>query len=104
MESFSLEEEKITKNIKNLSRLEKANKSIKYRIFTDIKNFFEHEEDENYYKPIRVDNFWSNDHVKYQSNGDRNKTLSVEEYFNRIRPCLQDIINIAKNLPHGKFN
>ena len=36
MESFSLEEEKITKNIKNLSRLEKANKSIKYRIFTDI--------------------------------------------------------------------
>ena len=54
MESFSLEEDIITKDIKNLFRLEKANKSIKDRIRTDIKNLFEHEEDENYYKPIRV--------------------------------------------------
>ena len=27
------------------------------------------------------------------TNGDRNKTLSVEEYRNKIRPYLKDIIN-----------
>ena len=28
-----------------------------------------------------------------KSNGDRNKTLSVEEYFDKNRPYLRDIIN-----------
>ena len=43
----------------------------------DIKNLFEHEkEEENYYKPVRVSNFWSNNYIKYESNGDENKTLS----------------------------
>ena len=26
--------------------------------------------------------FWSNNYVEYESNNDRNKTLSVEEYLN----------------------
>ena len=43
----------------------------------DIKNLLEHEE-ESYYKPVRVNNFWSNNYIEYESNGDRNKTLSVE--------------------------
>ena len=35
----------------------------------------------------------------YKSNGDRNKTLSVEEYLNKIRQYLKDIImnNIKKS-------
>ena len=52
-----------------------------------MKNLFEHEE-ENYYKPVRKNNIWSN--------GDGNKTLSVEEYLNKIRPYLKDIINNLK--------
>ena len=56
-----------------------------------------HEEVErNYYKPVRVSNFWSNNNIEYESNSDRNKTLSVEEYLNKIRPCLKDIINNLK--------
>ena len=35
--------------------------------------------------------------MEYESNDDRNKTLSVEEYFNKIRPYLKDIINNLKN-------
>ena len=31
-----------------------------------------------------------------KSNSDRNKTLSVEEYLNKIRPYLKDIINNLK--------
>ena len=44
-----------------------------------MKNRSEHEEEKNYYKPVRVGNFWSNNYIEYESNGDRNKALSVEE-------------------------
>ena len=66
-------------------RREKETKAIKDRILRDIKNFFEHEE-ENYYKPVRVNNFWSNNYIEYENNGDSNKALSVKEYLNEIRP------------------
>ena len=45
MESLSLEEENIIKDIRNLFRQEKETKAIKDRILRDIKNLFEHEEE-----------------------------------------------------------
>ena len=52
------------KHIKNLFRLEKGIKSINPRILRDIKNLFEYEkEGENYYKPVSVSNFWSNNYI-----------------------------------------
>ena len=45
------------KDMRSLFRLEKETKAIKNRILRDIKNLFEHEEEENYYKPVRVSNF-----------------------------------------------
>ena len=39
---------------KNLFRLEKENNAIKDNILRDIKNFFQHEGEENYYKTGRV--------------------------------------------------
>ena len=83
--------------IRNIFRLEKETKAIKDRILRDIKNLSEHEEEENYYKPIRKGNFCSNNYIEYESNGDRNKTLLVEEFLNKIRPPLKDIINNLKN-------
>ena len=50
----------------------------------------------NYDNPVRVRNFWSNNYIKYESNGDRDKTLSIEEYLNKIRQYLNDIINNLK--------
>ena len=44
--------------MRNLLRLEKENKAIKYRILRDIRNLFKHEE-ENYHKSVRTGNFWS---------------------------------------------
>ena len=32
-------------------------------------------EEENYYKPVRVGNFFSNNCIEYESNAHRNKTL-----------------------------
>ena len=57
MESLSLEEKKIIKDIRNLFGLEKKTKAIKYIMPEDIKNDFEHEEEENYCKPVWVSNF-----------------------------------------------
>ena len=83
MESSILEEEKIIKGVRNSFRLKKEiddtaikyirnlfrleNKVIKERILTDIGNVCEHEEEENYYKPVRVSNFWSNNYIEYES-------------------------------------
>ena len=58
-----------------------------------MKNLSEHEKEENYYKLVRVRNFWSNNYIEYESNSHRNKTLSVKEYLNKIRPYLKDKIN-----------
>ena len=33
-----------------------------------------------------VGNFYSDNYIEYESNGNRNKTLSIEEYLNIIRP------------------
>ena len=53
--------------------------AIKGRVVIDITNLFDHEE-EYYYKPVRTDNFWGNNYIKYESNGGRNKTLLTEKY------------------------
>ena len=50
-----------------------------------------------YYKPVRADNFWSNSYIEYERNGDRNKTLSIDEYLNKNRPYLEDINNVNKS-------
>ena len=50
-----------------------------------------------YYKPVRADNFWSNNYIEYERNGDRNKTLSIDEYLNKNRPYLEDINNVNKS-------
>ena len=35
-------------------------------------------------KPVRVGNFCSNSYTKHESNVDRNNTLSLKEYLNKI--------------------
>ena len=42
----------------------------------------------------RLSNLWSNNYIDYESNSDRNKTASVEEYLKKIRPYLNTIINL----------
>ena len=60
--------------------MKKENEEIKDRIITDIKNLFEMEEKEGYYKPVRVGNFYGDTYIDFRSNNDRKKTLSIEEY------------------------
>ena len=109
MKSLSCEEEKLIKDIRNFFRLkkelnytaikyirnifrqEKETKAIKDKILWDTTNLVEQEEEKNYYKPVRVSKFWSNNYIEYKTNSDRNKKLSIEEYLNKIRPYLEDM-------------
>ena len=38
----------------------------------------------NYHKPVRVSNFWSISYIEYESNDDKNKTLSVENILIKL--------------------
>ena len=73
--------------------LEKETKAIKDTILRDTKNLFAYEEEEIYYKLVRVSNFWSNNCIKYRSNGYENKALSNEEYLPKVKPYLKYIKN-----------
>ena len=77
MKKIKKVEENIIKDVRNLFKLKNKNKAIQERIITYIRNLFEHEEEENYYKPVRLGNFWDNNYIEYESNRDTNKTLSV---------------------------
>ena len=63
-------------------------------IIRDIKNLFE--QDEDYYKSLRISNFYSNNDIEYENNGDRNKTLSIKKYLDEIKLYLKDIIKNLK--------
>ena len=95
---------KKTKKNKNKKQSEdKTIRAIEEKVLIDISNLFEQEK-EGYYKPIRVGNFYNNNYIKYKSNGDRNKTLSIEEYINKMRQHLKYIINNLKKSDIWKFN
>ena len=65
---------KIKKETNNAA-IKSTSKTIKYKIIRGIRNLFEHEE-EDYCKPIRVNNFWNNNYIECKSKRDR-KTLSA---------------------------
>ena len=82
-----------TEDIRNIFRIKKYIKGIEAIVLRSIKKLFEYEkEEENYYKPVRVNNFWNNNYIKYESNGDKNNNLSLDEYLNKIKSYLKDII------------
>ena len=46
------------------------------RKLSNLKTQKQSEENDNeYYKPKRLSNFWHNNHIEYESHGDRNKNL-----------------------------
>ena len=63
-------------------------------ILRDLRALYESEED--YYEPIRINSAFNDNHIKCQSNGDKEKTLSIKEYLNMIKPDLSNIINDHK--------
>ena len=64
---------------------------IKDRIIRGIKTLFEQEEEKDYYESKRVSNFWNNNYIEYESNGDKSRNLSLDEYLNKTESYLRNI-------------
>ena len=78
------------KSIRNLFTLKKENKEIRDIIIRDIRSPFEQED--HHYKPMKVGNFWNIIYIEYESNGSRNKNVSLKEDLEKIKPYLKHII------------
>ena len=56
------------------------------------------------YKPVKTANAFNKSYIQYKSIGDKDKSLSIIEYINMIRPCLSDIINDHRTQGEWKFH
>lgn len=50
------------------------------------------ESEELYYKSVSINKVWNNNHIEHESNGDRNKNLSIKDYINEVKPYFKDVI------------
>ena len=88
--------DKIIKTIRNFFKLGKKIKAIKENRIGDIKKLFKQKED--YYKPVKVSNFWENNYIGNESKEDRNENLSLNKYLDKIKPYLKNIIIDFQNI------
>ena len=70
----------------------------KYKKIGSVRTLFE-EFNRDYYKPKVIDRGFTgevNNYIKYMREGDKDEKLSPEEYLNKVRPDLRDMINRHK--------
>ena len=69
----------------------------------DIENLFHNIDDSDYYKSALVKSSFNNNYEEYEIRGDRNKNLSVKQYFYMITPKLVELIDKKKNKNEQKI-
>ena len=70
---------------------------LDYFQIRDIENLLDHINNDDYYKPILVKSLFNNYHEYYEIRGDRDKKLSIKQYFYMIMPHLTKLIDERKN-------
>ena len=103
------EKEKIYNDLVKLVRtLDKKEKykyhdrdDLDYHGIRDIENLFDNVNDNDYYKPILVKSSFKENYKYYESRGDKDKKLSVEQYLDMIKPYLSDLINENKAIENN---
>ena len=86
---------------KGIKEIRKENRD-ENKIIRDLRALCEPEED--CYKPQKIRGAFDDDYIEYESNGDKGKTLSIEEYLNITIPYLGKIINDHKDGWNGNGN
>ena len=74
-----------------------------YRGKEDIEYLFNTINDKDYYEPIKINQAFDDNCIKYESRGDKDDNLYLEDYLNIIRPYLRDIIDNNKALGEWKI-
>ena len=105
-DKLSYEENNILKRIDKYlnnfkSNLEKLQGKYQYNTTYGLDYLFN--EGEDYYKPREVKRAFNGGYIVYESRGDINANLSINEYFNIIKPYLRDLINDHKSRAEWKI-
>ena len=58
---------------------------------------------EDFYKPIIVNDTFNNNYIQYESKGDKDKILKLNEYLDMIRAYLVNMINYHKTQSEWKI-
>ena len=75
---------------------------IKDKVLRGIRVLVESDNDQ-FFKPIKVVYAFSSNCIEYESDGDNDKSLSIKEYLNKIRPYLSDMIKDFKTQGEWKI-
>ena len=78
-------------------KIEKINKIL----YDPKNNLFKPKEDN--YKPEGIGNTFSSNYIQYKNSKDKDKTLSIKDYLDEIKPYLSDIINDHKTQGEWKI-
>ena len=79
-------------------------KIIEDDITRDIRILSEQEKEEDFYELRRIDSLCNNNYIQYESNGNKNRNLLLDEYLNKIETYLRNIIISLPILIHEKFS
>ena len=86
----------IDRYIKNFKKdLEKLQK-YQYNITYGLDYLFNELNEEDYYEPAKIKSAFDDSYMLYESRGDKDAKLSIDEYFDIIRPYLKDEIDNHK--------
>ena len=77
---------------KDLDKLQKYQYNVTYGLYKLLNRLNE----EDYYKPTEVKSAFDGSYMLYESKGDKDNNLSIDEYFDIIRPYLRDMIDNHK--------
>ena len=66
-----------------------------------MENLIDDVDVDDYYKPIFVKSSFKKNYKFYESRGDKDKKLSVKQYFYMIIPNLSNLINDHKNIENN---
>ena len=102
-DSLTTKEKRGLKNIEryfkklnnDLNKIKIYKHNITHDLFK-LRNLFNEITKENNYEPIEMKNAFDGSCIEYESRGDNNDNLSLEEYLNIIRQYLRDMINNHK--------
>ena len=87
---------KINRYLQNLKNdLDKLQK-YQYNITQDLDYLFNELDEVDYYEPKEVKSAFDGSYILYESKGDKDARLSIDEYFDIIRPYLGDMIDNRK--------
>ena len=84
-----MKQKKIKQERKELvKKIEHKKRLIKDGIIRDIRTLFKQAED--YFDPERISNFCNNNYIEYESNCDKGRNLSLNEYLSQIETYLRN--------------